>query len=83
MTLFHIVIFSLSYEQVRVEYVKAPENHIPEVLSRVKKEYIVKTYGIDEWESPEHFLEQVAKKGGRLLKVDSTLSFSFSSEGNL
>ena len=59
--------------KVRVEYVKAAEDHIDEVLRRVKREYISKTYGITSWDSTEHFLEQVAKKGGRLLKVGDVM----------
>lgn len=59
--------------QVRVEKVNQPEDYIHALLDRVKKEYIQKTYGITEWESPEDFLEQVAKKSGRLLKVGSTI----------
>ena len=37
-------------------------------MKRVKKEYIVKTYGITEWTDETDFLEQMAKKKGRLLK---------------
>lgn len=53
---------------VRVENIKAPEEHIGEVLKRVKKEYITKTYKIDEWESTEDFLEKLCRRTGRLLK---------------
>lgn len=53
---------------VRVENIKAPEEHIGEVLKRVKKEYIIKTYKIDEWESTEDFLEKLCRRTGRLLK---------------
>ncbi|KAH9523718.1 Nucleolar GTP-binding protein 2 [Bulinus truncatus] len=53
---------------VRVEKVNQPEDYIQAVLDRVKKEYLQKTYGITEWESAEDFLEQVAKKSGRLLR---------------
>jgi hypothetical protein len=52
-----------------VEYVKNPVDHIAEILRRVKPEYIAKTYAITAWDSDEHFLEQIAKKRGRLLKV--------------
>ena len=41
---------------------------IPEVLSRVKKEYLQKTYNIEDWEDWEDFLEKVAQKFGKLLK---------------
>jgi len=53
---------------VRVENVRDCVEHIPVVLQRVKKEYLVRTYGIDKWEDHEDFLTQLAKKTGRLLK---------------
>ena len=55
--------------QVRVEYVKNPEDSIPTVLERVNREYIKKTYRIESWTDADNFLEQVAKKTGKLLKV--------------
>lgn len=54
---------------VRIENLKTPEDYIPDVLARVKQNYISKTYGIQSWESPTDFLEQLAKKCGRLLKA--------------
>ncbi|XP_053683057.1 nucleolar GTP-binding protein 2 [Sabethes cyaneus] len=53
---------------VRVELVSNPEDYIEDVLKRVRKEYISKTYGIAEWSSHIDFLEQLAKKSGKLLK---------------
>ncbi|BFZ16740.1 hypothetical protein BsWGS_19779 [Bradybaena similaris] len=53
---------------VRVEKVHQPEDYVYAVLERVKKEYVHKTYGVENWESPEDFLEQVARKCGRLLR---------------
>jgi len=53
---------------VRVENIKCPEDHIVAVLDRVEKRYITATYGVTDWTSPEHFLEQIAYKSGRLLK---------------
>lgn len=55
--------------QVRVEKVNQPEDYISALLDRVKKEHIQKTYGVVEWSDSEDFLEQIAKKSGRLLKV--------------
>ncbi len=52
-----------------MENVKDPENHIGGVLDCVKNEYLVKTYGIEEYRDPEDFLVQLANKSGRLLKV--------------
>ena len=54
---------------VRVENLKDASDHISEVLHRVKKKYIQKTYQIDDWESAEEFLETLCRKSGRLLKV--------------
>ena len=53
---------------VRVENVPQPEQYIDELLKRVKKEYILKTYGIEDFSSDEDFLEKLARKTGKLLK---------------
>ncbi|XP_076181444.1 nucleostemin 2 [Ptiloglossa arizonensis] len=53
---------------VRVELVQNPEDYISEVLSRVKVEYIQKTYKIMEWNDHIDFLEKLARKSGKLLK---------------
>jgi len=61
---------------VRVENIKSPEDHIPVLLNRVKTEYISKTYDVKDWEDHVDFLNQVARKSGKLLKVLSKF-FSF------
>nr|XP_034176055.1 nucleolar GTP-binding protein 2 [Osmia lignaria] len=53
---------------VRVELVKNPEDYVEEVLSRVKPDYIRKTYKIDEWNDHIDFLEKLARRTGKLLK---------------
>lgn len=53
---------------VRVELVTNPEDYVEEVLKRVRKEYLAKTYNIIEYENHVDFLEQLAKKMGKLLK---------------
>ena len=53
---------------VRAEKLAEPEMVVPELLERVKKEYLVKTYGIAEWSDWEDFLDKMAKKYGKLLK---------------
>lgn len=53
---------------VRVENIKDPEDHIPEVLNRVKYDYLKKTYQIEDWSNPVDFLEKVARRYGKLLK---------------
>ncbi|KAJ3202742.1 GTPase required for pre-60S ribosomal subunit nuclear export and maturation [Clydaea vesicula] len=52
----------------RVENLQHPEDYIEEILKRVKKEYMVKTYGIAEWEDEVDFLTQLANVYGKLLK---------------
>lgn len=55
---------------VRVESLSTPEDHVEEVLRRVKPEYISRTYGIANFSPEDHmdFLEKFAVKAGRLLK---------------
>lgn len=53
---------------VRVENIQTPEDHIPEVLRRVKAEYLQKTYKIESWTDATDFLEKYARRTGKLLK---------------
>ncbi|CAG2053849.1 unnamed protein product [Timema podura] len=53
---------------VRVELVQNPEDYIPHVLKRVKREYIEKTYKLTEWDTDLDFLEKMAARTGKLLK---------------
>ncbi|XP_043257189.1 nucleolar GTP-binding protein 2 [Colletes gigas] len=53
---------------VRVELVQNPEDYISDVLSRVKPEYMRKTYKIMEWSDHIDFLEKLARRTGKLLK---------------
>ncbi|XP_044266864.1 nucleolar GTP-binding protein 2 [Tribolium madens] len=53
---------------VRVELVNNPEDYIDAVLERVRKEYLVKTYKIEDWTSATDFLEKLAHRSGKLLK---------------
>lgn len=57
------------YAQVRVENVENPSDYIEAVLSRVKQDYLVKTYKIPSWTDATDFLEKLAAKSGKLLKV--------------
>ena len=54
---------------MRIENVRDPQDYIGAMLERVKEDYIKKAYNVHEWTSPEDFLEQVARRLGRLLKV--------------
>lgn len=53
---------------VRVELVTNPEDYITTVLKRMRKEYVEKTYRIKEWNDHVDFLEQLARRSGKLLK---------------
>ncbi|KAI0463112.1 GTPase required for pre-60S ribosomal subunit nuclear export and maturation [Komagataella kurtzmanii] len=53
---------------VRVENVSNPEQFIPSVLKRCKRQHIERTYEISGWEDTTDFLEILARKYGRLLK---------------
>ncbi|XP_033335583.2 nucleostemin 2 [Megalopta genalis] len=53
---------------VRVERIQNPDDYVSDVLSRVKPEYIQKTYKIAEWSDHIDFLEKLACKSGKLLK---------------
>ncbi|KJE94183.1 nucleolar GTPase [Capsaspora owczarzaki ATCC 30864] len=53
---------------VRIENLKDAADHIPEMLSRIKREYVCRTYMIDDWGDHLDFLEQLAQKYGKLLK---------------
>lgn len=53
---------------VRTEYLEIPTDYISPILERVKRDYIVKTYQVDDWDTPEIFLETLARRSGKLLK---------------
>ena len=56
---------------VRVEMVEQPSDYIPAVMSRVKKEYMARTYRLPkpwDWTTTSDFLERVARQSGKLLK---------------
>lgn len=54
---------------VRVESLRGmAADYIPALLRRVERKYIVRTYGIEDWERPDDFLEKLARKTGKLLK---------------
>jgi len=55
---------------VRAEKIEAPEEYIDELISRVRPEYLERTYNVDGacLESGEAFLTALCKRRGRLLK---------------
>eukprot|EP00835_Amoeboradix_gromovi_P006068 NODE_653_length_5514_cov_0.694552.p1 type:complete len:583 gc:universal NODE_653_length_5514_cov_0.694552:2247-499(-) len=52
----------------RVEQLDDPMVYIPDVLKRVKKEYLLKTYGLVDFKNAEDLLTLLGKKTGKLLK---------------
>lgn len=46
-----------------------PSDYIDALLSRVKHEYLTKTYKIMSWSNATDFLEKLSAKTGKLLKV--------------
>lgn len=53
---------------VRIENIQEPESHVGEVLERVDLAFIKKHYKVDEWEDSTDFLEQLARRMGKLSK---------------
>eukprot|EP00249_Psilotum_nudum_P018209 c26693_g1_i1 orf=82-1917(+) len=53
---------------VRVSNLENATDHIREVLSRVKKEYLTRAYKIKDWVDENDFLTQLSKMAGKLLK---------------
>jgi len=53
---------------VRIENIQEPESHIEEVLKRVDEAFIKKHYKVTSWEDSVDFLEQLAKRMGKLTK---------------
>uniref|UniRef100_T1HPX1 Nucleolar GTP-binding protein 2 n=1 Tax=Rhodnius prolixus TaxID=13249 RepID=T1HPX1_RHOPR len=53
---------------VRVENVPSPEQYVPAVLERVKREHLIRTYNITKWEDTDDFIRQFGIKTGKLLK---------------
>ena len=49
---------------VRIEQLREAQEFVDEVLRRVKKEHVIKTYGIKQWDDATDFLEQLATKSG-------------------
>ncbi|ODQ76963.1 hypothetical protein BABINDRAFT_163964 [Babjeviella inositovora NRRL Y-12698] len=53
---------------VRVEHVSNPENYIPNMLEKVDRKHLERTYEISGWNNATEFIELLARKHGRLLK---------------
>lgn len=53
---------------VRVENVENPEQYVAAALAKCRPKHVQRTYDIPSYENATDFLEQMARKGGRLLK---------------
>jgi len=53
---------------MRLENLPHPADYVEAVLERVKTEYVQRVYQVDSWKDHEDFLQQIARKTGRLLK---------------
>jgi nuclear GTP-binding protein len=53
---------------VRVENVEYCQEHIQAVIDKVRKEYLLKTYNLQDFTDSQDFLAQIAVKSGKLLK---------------
>ncbi|KAJ2086703.1 GTPase required for pre-60S ribosomal subunit nuclear export and maturation [Coemansia sp. RSA 986] len=53
---------------IRTESLISPEDYIPEILDRVRKEYIQRHYNIDKWDDAHDFLTELANATGKLNK---------------
>ncbi|KAJ2709343.1 GTPase required for pre-60S ribosomal subunit nuclear export and maturation, partial [Coemansia spiralis] len=51
---------------IRSSSLLSPEDHIPEILNRVRKEYIRRQYNIDTWTDATDFLTELANITGKL-----------------
>eukprot|EP01101_Sappina_pedata_P006638 TRINITY_DN3356_c0_g1_i1.p1 TRINITY_DN3356_c0_g1~~TRINITY_DN3356_c0_g1_i1.p1 ORF type:complete len:733 (+),score=379.35 TRINITY_DN3356_c0_g1_i1:104-2200(+) len=53
---------------VRIVNLQDAADYVPKVLELVKRDYLIKTYGVQNWDDHIDFLTQLAAKSGRLLK---------------
>lgn len=53
---------------VRIENIQEPESHIEEIMKRVDASFLRKHYKVDNWEDAMDFLDQLARRMGKLLK---------------
>ena len=53
---------------VRSERLEAPQDFIPEILSRVQKKYVERHYSLRDWTDCTDFLTQLAIQMGKLIK---------------
>jgi len=52
----------------RVQNLPDPESHVEELLRRARHDHVRAAYGIKDWKDCTDFLEQLARRAGRLLR---------------
>lgn len=52
---------------VRAERLKDPTDFVAPMLARLKKEHLVRQYGVPDWEDAQDFLMKLARMKGKLL----------------
>ena len=57
------------FPKVCAQWFETLEDYIPALLNRVKLDYMKKIYRLNDWTDPTDFLEKVARRTGKLLKV--------------
>ncbi|KAJ2371122.1 GTPase required for pre-60S ribosomal subunit nuclear export and maturation [Coemansia sp. RSA 2607] len=53
---------------IRTQSLLTPEDYVPEILSRVRREYVQRHYNIDKWNDAHEFLTELANSTGKLNK---------------
>ena len=53
---------------VRISNLEDAQEHIADVVMRVKAEYLRRAYKVPSWTDPDDFLRQIARMSGKLLK---------------
>ncbi|KAJ2787426.1 GTPase required for pre-60S ribosomal subunit nuclear export and maturation [Coemansia interrupta] len=53
---------------IRTQSLLTPEDYVPEILSRVRREYVQRHYNIDKWSDAHEFLTELANSTGKLNK---------------
>lgn len=63
--------------QVRVEYLQQPEIYIPEVLERVKPEFVQQRYGLPNFDPTCHLLSSESMSGRKPAEVNAAPAIEY------
>ncbi|KAL9080540.1 MAG: hypothetical protein Q9157_000682 [Trypethelium eluteriae] len=53
---------------VRVEKLENPAQYVPAIMQKVQRRHLERTYDLRDWDHSLEFLDQLARKSGKLLK---------------